>query len=100
MHPVALPRPQNAGPAIVYYDDDSICFHIYFPWKPSNTGMTVGDIEKLPSELRGCIFGLDTVEEVSQAVEDIPFQLFDDGWEEVIRRGEYHLLKKDIAEQP
>lgn len=100
MHPVALPRPQNAGPAMVYYDDDAICFHVCFPWKPSNTGMTIGDIENLPSELRGCIFGLDTVEEVADAVEGIPFNLFRDGWDEVIRRGEYNLLMKAAAEQP
>lgn len=86
VHPVSQPRPLETEPAIVSWDDEAVCFHVIFPWKPHNTGLTIGEIKCLPTDLQGALYGLDEVEEVLLAVEEVPFIMSPDAKMEVRRR--------------
>lgn len=94
MHPVALPIPTDYTPAMISYDHDAVCFHVNYPWKPSNTGMQLGEIAELPPEDRGSLYGLDTVEEVVHAVQDLLYILGPDAVKEIKRRGQIKIMPK------
>ena len=100
MHPVATPYPSTRPAAIVYYDDEAVCFHVYYPWKPQHYGQTIGYIESQPPLNRGAIHGIDTLEEVQAVVSDIEFNLTPPAEEEAMRRHQLYLFRTSDAEMP
>ena len=91
MHIVAYPYLLGSA-AKISWDNEAVCFHVNFPWKPHNYGRTIGEIERLPACEQGCLYGLDTVEEVVDGVIGLSFYIYPDALQEIRRREQLHLF--------